>query len=191
MKIRQAEFSGLEVNIATVGRGVRFTIQPKQAGGSVTALAPVANACRSCVVAVNGDFFSESTHEPIGGVISNGVVLRSPNPRQNQLTIAPDGRISAGMMQWHGEIAASDGTTMPVAINDPAADSPVLYDGRFGSPTPRRAAVEIAFAAAPVDRPAARSSVAVPGVGSHRPGQRGAGGPSRAERLGSVRRSTR
>ncbi len=146
VRIRQAQFSGLDVHIATVARGDRFTLKPKQTAGSVTSLAPVAHACTSCVVAVNGDFFNARTREPIGGVISNGVVVRSPNSSQNQLTIGPDGRISAGVMQWHGQIAVSDGTTMPVAINDPAADSAVLYDGRFGSVTPRRAAIEISLA---------------------------------------------
>ena len=34
---------------------------------------------------------------------------------------------------------------MPVAVNDPDAQSLIMYDGHFGTITPRRNAVEMAF----------------------------------------------
>src|SRR5439155_26470913 len=82
------------------------------------------------------------------GVIVDGVVLRSPNAGQNQLTFRTDGRISAGPMRWRGHIS-SGASTMPVAVNDPGAATPVLYDRRFGAATPGGPAMELAFVLRP------------------------------------------
>src|SRR6266513_1311303 len=82
--VRQGQWVGLQMNIAGVRGGRRFVVKSAQANGSVTSVRPVVQICRGCVVAVNGDFFDALTRLPIGGVIVDGVVLRSPNDRQNQ-----------------------------------------------------------------------------------------------------------
>lgn len=147
LTVRQRAFRGLQVNIASVTTGVRFALEPRQAKNSVTALAPVMTDCgRRCSAGVNADFFNVTTREPIGGVIIDGKVLRSPNAMQNQLVIGPAGQISAGVMAWAGVLSAPTGVSMPLAVNDPAAATPILYDGHFGAPTPKRQAVEFAFA---------------------------------------------
>jgi exopolysaccharide biosynthesis protein len=147
LTVRQRTFRGLQVNIASVTTGVRFALEPRQAKNSVTALAPVTADCgRRCSAGVNADFFNVTTREPIGGVIIDGNVLRSPNTMQNQVVIGPAGQISAGVMAWAGVLSAPTGMSIPLAVNDPAAATPILYDGYFGAPTPKRQAVEFAFA---------------------------------------------
>jgi len=91
--VRQARWGGLQMDIARVSVGDRFVVRPAQANGSITSLRPVTRICGQCVVGINGDFFDQRTNEPIGGVIINSVVLRSPNTRQTQLAFRPNGRI--------------------------------------------------------------------------------------------------
>jgi len=120
------------------------------------------------VVGVNGDFFDQRTNEPIGGVVINGVVLRSPNTRQNQLGFRPNGRIWVGTMKWRG-VLSSGGVSVPVAVNDPNAASPVLYDRRFGTTTPPGDGIELTF----VLNPAAfylGTTIHVGAKGPHTPG---------------------
>jgi hypothetical protein len=142
--VRQGQWVGLQMDIAGVQTGGRFVVRPAQANGSVTSLQPVVQICRQCAVGINGDFFDSVTRQPIGGVIVDHVVLRSPNPGQNQLTFGPDGRISAGPMRWLGALSSGN-LTMPVAVNDPRATTPVLYDGHFGSTTPPGPGMELTF----------------------------------------------
>jgi len=142
--VRTTQWAGLQMDIARVSPGTRFVVRPAQANGSVTSLRPVSRICGSCVVGINGDFFDQRTNQPIGGVVINSVVLRSPNTRQNQLGFRPNGRIWVGTMLWRGRLS-SGGVTIPVAVNDPSAPSPVLYDRRFGTTTPPGDGVELAF----------------------------------------------
>jgi hypothetical protein len=143
--IRRARFAGLQMDIAVVRTAGRVVVEPAQARGRVTSIRPVVRICGGCIVGINGDFFDGGNGLPVGGVIIHGVVLRSPNPRQNQLSFGPYGRISAGPMQWLGQIAFDD-TTLPVAVNDPDAGTPVLYDRHFGARTPHGTATEFRFA---------------------------------------------
>ena len=82
--VRQLRWDGLQMDIATVRLGGRFALKAAQANRSVTSLAPVVRICGGCVAGINGDFFDFGTRQPVGGTIINGVVLRSPNPRQNR-----------------------------------------------------------------------------------------------------------
>jgi hypothetical protein len=132
------------MDVAHVSPGTRFVVRPAQANGSVTSLRPVSRICGSCVVGINGDYFDTRTSQPIGGVVINSVVLRSPNTRQNQLGFRPNGRIWVGTMKWRGVLSAG-GVTIPVAVNDPNAASPVLYDRRFATTTPPGDGMELEF----------------------------------------------
>lgn len=62
------------------------------------------------VAGINGDYFEiNATGRPLGGVISNGVVLKSPRPDYNaQLGIKPDGSMVIGPENFTGTI--TDGT---------------------------------------------------------------------------------
>jgi hypothetical protein len=142
--VRRARWVGLQMDVAVVRTGTRIAVMPKQAHRSVTTLRPVLRICGGCIAGINGDFFDLRTRQPLGGVIVNGVVLRSPSPRQNQLSFRAGG-ITAGPMQWQGQISFGD-TVMPVAVNDPLAGTPVLYNRSFGARTPPGSAIELRFA---------------------------------------------
>jgi hypothetical protein len=169
--VHRIRWAGLQMDVAAVRTGGRLVVRPAQANRSVTSLAPVKRICGGCVAAVNGDFFNTFTRQPIGGVIINGVVLRSPNPWQNQLTVRPDGRISAGFMQWTGNISVG-GTTLPVAVNDPNAATPVLLNRRFGAATPAGDAVELKFLPHPSTALRIGRTTRLDYEGTHRPGTR-------------------
>jgi large repetitive protein len=169
--LSRVAYAGLQMNIATIGAGVRYEIEPRQANNSVTSLLPVARECLACLAAVNGDFFNVGTHQPIGGVIVKGIVLRSPNLQQNQLTVAPNGQIVAGVLQWHAQLAAPDGTTIPLAVNDPNAASAIVYNRNFGAPTPASDAVELSFAQRSAAGLRLDRTLHFRLVGTHRPGQ--------------------
>ncbi|HEX3788875.1 MAG TPA: phosphodiester glycosidase family protein [Pseudonocardiaceae bacterium] len=75
------------------------------------------------VAGVNGDYFEiNATGRPLGGVISNGVVLKSPRPDYNaQLGVRPDGSMVLGQENFTGTITdgpASDPLTSVNVVND-------------------------------------------------------------------------
>jgi hypothetical protein len=169
VKVRRVRWAGLQMNIAGVSTGGHFVVKPAQAKGSVTSLAPVAGICGGCVVAINGDFFDFASRQPVGGVIINGIVLRSPNPRQNQLTIGPAGRISAGYLHWTGRLVLG-GLHLPVAVNDPRATTPVIYTPRFGTTTPPGAGIELRFVPHPSRALRIGKKMRLEFRGTHQPG---------------------
>jgi hypothetical protein len=169
--VRQFRWAGLQMDVATLRTGGSFAVRPAQANRRVTTLQPVVGMCGGCVVAINGDYFDPSTRQPIGGVIVNGVVLRSPNAGQNQLTITPGGKITAGFLHWDGRIFFGS-SSLPIAVNDPGAGTPVLYNRRFGGATPRGEAVELAFAARPSTALRLGQTIRLDYQGVHRPGTR-------------------
>jgi exopolysaccharide biosynthesis protein len=61
-----------------------------------------------CLVAVNGDFFGDATGQPVGAVIADDQLLRSPNPKHHQLSESASGALSAGPMSWRGTLVPSD-----------------------------------------------------------------------------------
>jgi exopolysaccharide biosynthesis protein len=171
VRVRQLRWAGLQMDIATLRTGGSFVLRPALANRRVTTLQPVAGICGGCVVAINGDFFDATTEQPVGGVIVNGVVLRSPNPRQNQLTITPGGKIAAGFLQWDGRISFGS-SSIPVAVNDPGAATPVLFNRRFGGATPKGDAVELQFVARPSTALPVGPTIRLDYAGPHRPGTR-------------------
>jgi hypothetical protein len=127
----------LQTNLVVVEPTAPVDIRPIQARGDVTMLQPVSELCQGCLVAVNGDYFDLHTHQPDGGVIIDGTVVRSPNNWQRQFTIKPDGHPAAGLMQFTGKLTTSDAKTLPVSVNvDHTPDQLVLYDGHFAGHTP-------------------------------------------------------
>ena len=56
-----------------------------------------------CIVGVDGDFHTDGA--PVGGVISDGRMMRSPNPARPQLTVTRDGHLTAGPLPWSAKQA--------------------------------------------------------------------------------------
>jgi hypothetical protein len=108
--------------------------------------------CRrvSCIAGINGDFHDPDSEQPLGGVISGGLMLRSPRAGYDQVTLDHDGHLHAGQLGWSGSLVASDGTSIPLGgVNvDRGADAVVLYTAAWGASTPAGAADEFVLRAA-------------------------------------------
>ncbi|HEY4411258.1 MAG TPA: phosphodiester glycosidase family protein, partial [Acidimicrobiia bacterium] len=114
--------------------------------------------CRrvGCVVAVNGDF--HVLGQPVGGVISGGRMLRSPDPSRAQLWVDDSGHLGAGAFPWSAALRLSDGSQVPIAgINVPGGAAPVLYTPAWGTTTPPSGGIELVMAPSespgPLNRP--------------------------------------
>ncbi len=71
------------------------------------------------VAGVNGDYFEiNATGRPLGGMISNGVVLKSPRPNYNaQLGVKPGGTMVIGQENFTGTITDGAATHPLTSIN--------------------------------------------------------------------------
>jgi hypothetical protein len=89
-----------------------------------------------CLVAVNGDFFAD-TGEPVGAVVANDRLLRSPNAKHHQLIEAPDGTFSTGQIAWRGALVPSDLQQLALdGVNvNRDRDGLVLYTAAQGATT--------------------------------------------------------
>ncbi|MGH2795034.1 MAG: phosphodiester glycosidase family protein [Actinomycetota bacterium] len=90
----------------------------------------------NCAVAVNGDFFA-GEGQPVGAVLSDGRLMRSPNPKHHQFSIAEDGTMSTGSLAWRGTVVPTDLQPLELdgvnVVRD--ADELVLYTPSFGPTT--------------------------------------------------------
>ena len=100
---------------------------------------PVSSICIRvhCLAAVNGDFFGEAEHEPVGAVVTGDQLLRSPNERHHQFIEADDGSFSTGQMTWRGKLVPSDLQPIDLGgVNRPReANEIVLYTPGQGPST--------------------------------------------------------
>ncbi len=89
-----------------------------------------------CLVAINGDFFA-GEGQPVGAVLSDGRLMRSPNPKHHQFSVAGDGTMSTGPLEWRGTLVPSD--LRPLELNGVNvvrdANELVLYTPSFGPST--------------------------------------------------------
>ncbi|HZQ79170.1 MAG TPA: phosphodiester glycosidase family protein [Acidimicrobiia bacterium] len=100
-----------------------------------------------CIVGVNGDFHDNGV--PLGGVIADGRMLRSPDPARPQLTVTKDGHLSAGAFPWTGSVSFADGTQIPLgALNtDPPPGGLTVYTPDSGAATPSSGRTELVVGA--------------------------------------------
>jgi hypothetical protein len=95
--------------------------------------------CRrvNCQIAINGDFIMKSG-QPWGGVVTGGVMLRSPTPGRAVAWVGEDGRLGAGGLGFSGRVQDGDGVGIDLAgVNvDRVKDGVTLYTPAFGSKTP-------------------------------------------------------
>jgi hypothetical protein len=121
-------------------------------------LETTSSMCRrvQCVVAVNGDFHAGS--QPVGGVVTGGRMVRSPDPSRAQLWVDSAGHLGAGPFPWSAGLRLSDGSRLPIAgVNVPTGAGPVLYTSAWGPATPPSGGIELVLAPAeavgPLNRP--------------------------------------
>jgi len=138
VKVRIVNLSPtLQMVLGTVDTTAEVKIRPVQSNNNLYTLSTVSQMCSGCLMAVNGDFFDLTTpYEPLGGVIKNGIVLRSPDPRrQEQASITSTGQIAIGALNFTGTLTTSDQSSLPFTVNvDHDSNNPiVLYDNHFGN----------------------------------------------------------
>lgn len=90
-----------------------------------------------CLVAVNADFYSLETGEPLGAVVSFGEMRRSPNDFHHQLIVGPDRQLSSGRLEWTGTVMPTDlePVTLQGVNRDRQAGEIVLYTPSYGPST--------------------------------------------------------
>ncbi|MGH9283537.1 MAG: phosphodiester glycosidase family protein, partial [Acidimicrobiales bacterium] len=118
---------------------LRAVLSNEQVAGTTPLLERTSSMCArvNCLVAVNGDFATVGSDQPIGGVITGGQLLRSPNDTHHQLSITGDGHLSTGSFEWSGSLVPTDLRPLRLdAVNVARSDDKVvLYTPAFGPTT--------------------------------------------------------
>ena len=143
------------VNVARVAPGAPVALRTVSAHDAV----PHRNAdhelpsdmCRrvACIAGINGDFHDLDSDQPLGGVISEGRLIRSPRAGYDQVTLARDGTLHAGPLGWSGSLLPANGAGVALTgVNvDRGANGVVLYTRAWGASTPAGAENEIVLRA--------------------------------------------
>lgn len=105
------------VHVARLDPDAPFALRAVPAGDNVAVsggLERTSSICArvGCVLAVNGDFWEPKTKLPIGGLVSDGRLLRSPISARDQLVLAPDGRLHTGGLEVRGSLVSTDLRTL-------------------------------------------------------------------------------
>ncbi|MGH9042781.1 MAG: phosphodiester glycosidase family protein [Acidimicrobiia bacterium] len=97
--------------------------------------------CRGlgCLLGINGDFH-DSDHEPLGGVVTQGRLIRTPNQGRPHLYVFANGRVGMGDLPWTATVKTKEGTPRTLGfsgINTSAFPSNGLnlYTSDWGSRT--------------------------------------------------------
>lgn len=130
------------VNVAVIRKGAPVSLRvvnaPRAAGGASVQRTSALCAQVHCVAAVNGDFFDQHSGSVIGGVVSGGRPVRSPNPRHHQLSFDADGGVTTGVAKWRTTIVPTDLRPIGVsAVNVAGAAGIVMYTPMYGATTDR------------------------------------------------------
>lgn len=118
---------------------IRPIVSGNEVGGPGGTLERTSEMCRrvECLVAVNGDFALPGSGLPVGGIVRDGHMLRSPVTSHHQLSVTGDGGLAVGSLAWNGQLMPSD--LKPLAIDgvnvERQADQLVLYTPALGPST--------------------------------------------------------
>lgn len=115
------------VHVAKIAPDAPFALRAVSASeelAQVGGLERTSSMClrMGCLLAVNGDFWEPETNLPIGGLVSDSRLLRSPISAREQLVLAPDGRLVTGGLQLRGGLVSTDLKTLPVDAVDVPTD---------------------------------------------------------------------
>jgi hypothetical protein len=117
---------------------LRVVLSNEAIAGYTPQAEPTSDMCKriACLVAVNGDFFA-GEGQPVGAVLSDGRLMRSPNPKHHQLSRSVDGSLETGSLSWRGTVVPTD--LQPIELDGVnvtrEADGLVLYTPSFGPST--------------------------------------------------------
>jgi len=133
-QVMDVDLADPNVRLGVVEAGDTLTLPADETVGSMAART-------HAVAGVNGDYFEiNASGRPLGGVISDGQVLKSPRPNYNaQLGVRADGSMVIGPQTYAGAVA--DG-----AVSSPLASVNVVNDeaaGRITRITPTLGATSL------------------------------------------------
>ena len=146
-------------HVALLESGSPNRLRVLLSNGRVSGPAPrterTSSMCRRvrCLVAINGDFFTDAGL-PVGGLVGDGEPLRSPLPERRQFTWGSDGRLRLGALEMTPTLTSfhqrvPSGTLLLRSAGPPeprtwtidgvnvgrGADELTLYTPRFGTTT--------------------------------------------------------
>lgn len=127
------------VHVAHLAPGAAARLRVVESGGqiAVKALERPDALCQRvrCQVAINGDFIWKK--QPLGGVVTGGVMLRSPAPGRPQAWVTADGALGAGGLGFSGRVEDRQGGVGIDGLNvDRGKDSVTAYTPDYGRKTP-------------------------------------------------------
>ena len=130
----------VSVHVAHISPGapvsLRAVLSNERVAGPAPLLETTSSMCARvhCLLAVNGDF---GVGQPLGGLVSDGRLLRSPSDTHHQLSVTDAGALEATSFEWSGKLLPTD--LQPVTIggvNVPRRPGQVvLYTPAFGPST--------------------------------------------------------
>lgn len=141
-ELRSAAGAPQRVHVARIGPDADVELRALSAGepGEAPTRARTSTMCQrvSCIVAVNADFFDLRSGTPLGAVVENGTIGRSPVPGRPQVIVGDDGamRFDQGFA-WSGVLSTTDLKTTAihgVNVYRPP-DQAVLYTRYGGTDT--------------------------------------------------------
>jgi hypothetical protein len=138
-----------DVHVAHLSPGAGMHLQVVESHGQISqsrsALERPDALCQrvQCQVAVNGDFITPKTAQPFGGVVTGGVMLRSPAAGRPQAWVSGDGTLGAGGLGFSGLVQDRNQAGFAVGgVNvDRGKDSITVYTPAYGAKTPPGAGV--------------------------------------------------
>src|SRR5581483_12030475 len=131
------------VNVARVAAGapvsLRAVLSNETVAGDVPNAETTSGMCARvhCVVGINGDFFNETSQQPLGAFVTDGALLRTPSNTHHQLSLTAGGTLTDQPFSWTGRLLPTD--LQPVDIGGVNVDRPagkvVLYTPAYGRTT--------------------------------------------------------
>ncbi|HEY3240451.1 MAG TPA: phosphodiester glycosidase family protein [Acidimicrobiia bacterium] len=98
--------------------------------------------CRrlSCLLGINGDYHDPGTHEPLGGIVKQGRLVRTPNPGRPHIYVWLDGRLGMGDLPWSGSVKTKEASPRSLGLSGInttlfPSNGVVLYTSDWGSST--------------------------------------------------------
>lgn len=117
---------------------VRAVLSNEAVAGAEPRLERTTSMCQrvGCVAAVNADFAAVGLDEPVGAVVVDNELARTPVPSHHQFT-AGDGRLAVGVAEVRTRLVPTDLREIDIdAVNrQRGADQTVLYTPQFGPST--------------------------------------------------------
>lgn len=130
----------LRVDVARISPGAAVSLRAVLSNDLVAGPAPqlerTSTMCSRvhCILAVNADF---GTDAPLGGLVTDGRLLRSPSATHHQLSVTTDGELQSEPFKWSGTLVPPD--LRPVSVDGVNVARPpgkiVLYTPSFGPTT--------------------------------------------------------